>query len=51
MSSVLLRVLFTFNPMSLVTMLIFIVIVASLASLGPVWAAARVKIAETLRYE
>jgi ABC-type lipoprotein release transport system permease subunit len=48
---VLLRVPFAFNPMSLVVMLVFIVAVATIASLGPVWAASRVKIAQTLRYE
>jgi putative ABC transport system permease protein len=42
---------FSFNPMSLVLMLIFIVVVATLASIGPVWGASRVKIAQTLRYE
>lgn len=51
LSSVLLRVPFAFNPMSLVVMLVFIVLVATVASLGPVWAASRVKIAQTLRYE
>lgn len=51
LSSVLLRVPFSFNPMSLVVMLAFIVAVASIASLGPVWVASRVKIAQTLRYE
>ena len=42
---------FAFNPMSLVWMLAFVVVVATLASLGPVWGATRVKIAQTLRYE
>lgn len=51
LSSVLLRVPFAFDPMSLVVMLAFIVMVATVASLGPVWAASRVKIAQTLRYE
>jgi ABC-type lipoprotein release transport system permease subunit len=32
-------------------MLVFIIVVASVASLGPVWGAARVRIAQTLRYE
>ena len=51
LSEQVLRVPFVFNPMSLVVMLAFIVIVAALASLGPVYAASRVKIASTLRYE
>lgn len=51
LSNVLLRVTFVFTPMSLVVMFAFIVIVAALASAGPVWAASRVKIASTLRYE
>jgi len=42
---------FAFNPISLVWMLAFVVVVATLASLGPVWGATRVKIAQTLRYE
>ncbi len=42
---------FAFDPMSLVLMLGFILLVASLASIGPVWGATRVKIAQTLRYE
>jgi len=51
LSNVLLHVTFVFNPMSLVVMFAFIVIVAGLASVGPVLAASRVKIASTLRYE
>lgn len=51
LSNVLLHVTFVFNPMSLVVMFGFIVIVAALASVGPVFAASRVKIASTLRYE
>jgi len=42
---------FTFDPVSLVLMLGFIILVVSLATLVPVWGAARVKIAQTLRYE
>ena len=42
---------FAFNALNLVWMLVFIVLVASVASVGPVWGAARVKIAQTLRYE
>ncbi len=51
LSQVLLRVPFAFNPMSLVVMFGFIVTVAAIASLGPVWAASRIRIAQTLRYE
>lgn len=51
LSQVLLRVPFAFDPISLVVMLLFIVVVATIASLGPVWAASRIKIAQTLRYE
>jgi putative ABC transport system permease protein len=49
--SLLANVPFAFDPMSLVWMLVFVVAVASVASLGPVWGAARVRIAQTLRYE
>ena len=42
---------FAFNPLSLIYMLAFILVVATLASLGPVWGATRIKIAQTLRYE
>ena len=42
---------FAFNPISLIWMLGFIVLIASLSSIGPVFGAARVKIAQTLRYE
>lgn len=42
---------FAFDPLSLVWMLVFVVAVASVASIGPVLAASRVKIAQTLRYE
>lgn len=51
LGKLLLPVPFTLNPVSLILMLLFIVVVASLASLGPVWGAARIKIAQTLRYE
>jgi putative ABC transport system permease protein len=49
--SLLVSVPFAFDPVSLVWMLVFVVAVASVASLGPVWGAARVRIAQTLRYE
>lgn len=42
---------FAFNIMNLVWMLVIIVLIASLASIGPVFGATRVKIAPTLRYE
>ena len=41
----------TFNPIQLVEMLIFIILIATLASFGPVLRASRVRIAHTLRYE
>jgi putative ABC transport system permease protein len=49
--SLLVSVPFAFDPLSLLWMLVFVVAVASVASLGPVWGAARVRIAQTLRYE
>ena len=42
---------FAFNPASLIWMLGFIVLIASLSSIGPVLGAARIKVAQTLRYE
>ena len=36
---------------NLIWMLGFIVIVVTIASIGPAWGAARVKVAQTLRYE
>jgi putative ABC transport system permease protein len=42
---------FAFNPVGLIAMLAFILVVASAASLGPVLGASRVKIAQTLHYE
>ncbi len=42
---------FTLNPLSLLAMLVFIVALASLATVGPVRSASRVRIAETLRNE
>jgi putative ABC transport system permease protein len=50
-SSLLVTVPFALDPMSLVWMLVFVVAVASVASVGPVLGAMRVKIAQTLRYE
>ncbi len=51
LSQLLIRVPFAFDPLSLVWMLLFVVAVASLATVGPVMGAARIKIAQTLRYE
>jgi putative ABC transport system permease protein len=42
---------FAFDPVSLFVMLAFILLLATLASVGPVWGATRIKIAQTLRYE
>lgn len=42
---------FAFNPVNLVVMLVAIVALTMLASVGPVFAAMRVKIVQTLRYE
>lgn len=49
--AVLLAVPFVFSPVSILAMLVFIVAVASVATVGPVWSASRMRIAETLRYE
>lgn len=51
LGSLFLPVPFAFSPLALVAMLIFILIVASAASFGPVIAASQVKIAQTLQYE
>lgn len=42
---------FAFNALHLVWMFVFMILVASLASIGPVVGASRVRIAQTLRYE
>ena len=42
---------FAFSPISLAAMLVFVLVVATLASVIPVWGAARMKIVQTLRYE
>jgi putative ABC transport system permease protein len=42
---------FALDPISLVWMLVFILLVATVASIGPVLGAARLSIAETLKYE
>ena len=51
LSAVLLNSPFVFNSVSMLAMLVFIVAVASIATIGPVWTASRVRIADTLRYE
>jgi len=51
LGAVLLNSPFVFNPISMLAMLVFIVAVASVATIGPVWTASRVRIADTLRYE
>ncbi|HET8846014.1 MAG TPA: FtsX-like permease family protein, partial [Ktedonobacteraceae bacterium] len=50
-AKVLAPVPFAFNPINIAEMFGIILILASLASVGPVLAAARVRIAQTLRYE
>ena len=42
---------FAFSPLSLLYMLVFTLILASLASVGPVFGSTRLKIAQVLRYE
>jgi len=51
LGALLVPVPFAFSPIGLLWMLAFVVVVATLASIGPVWGATRVKIAQTLRYE
>ena len=51
LGSLILTIPFSFNPLSLIYMLAFILVVATIASLGPVWGSTRIKIAQTLRYE
>jgi putative ABC transport system permease protein len=51
LSQLLVTVPFSFDPLSVVVMLVFVIAVATLASIAPVWGASRVKIAQTLRYE
>jgi ABC-type lipoprotein release transport system permease subunit len=42
---------FMFAPMTLGIMLVFILVIATLASFGPTLSAARVRVSETLRYD
>ncbi len=51
LGALILTIPFSFNPLSLIYMLAFILVVATIASLGPVWGSTRIKIAQTLRYE
>lgn len=51
LSSALFNADFAFNPLAVVTMLIFVVAIATLASFGPTLSASRVRIVDTLRYE
>jgi putative ABC transport system permease protein len=48
--AVLLAVPFVFSPAGILAMLVFIVAVASVATVGPVWTASRMRVADTLRY-
>jgi putative ABC transport system permease protein len=51
LSHLLATIPFAFDPLSLVWMLAFVLVVATLASIGPAWGAGRMRIAQTLRYE
>jgi ABC-type antimicrobial peptide transport system permease subunit len=51
LSHLLATIPFALDPLSLVWMLAFVLLVATVASIGPTWAARRVRIAQTLRYE
>ncbi|HEU5440078.1 MAG TPA: FtsX-like permease family protein [Ktedonobacterales bacterium] len=51
LSAVLLPIPFAFSPVALLVMLVFTLIIASLASFIPALGAARVRVVETLRYE
>ena len=49
--AVLIDIGFAFNPLNLLPMLIFTFVIATLASVIPALGAARLRVAETLRYE
>jgi putative ABC transport system permease protein len=49
--AVLINVGFAFNPLNLLPMLLFTFVIATLASVIPALSAARLRVAETLRYE
>jgi putative ABC transport system permease protein len=51
LGNILVPVPFAFDMTNLIWMFEFIVIVVTIASAGPAWGAARVKVAQTLRYE
>jgi putative ABC transport system permease protein len=51
LSAVLLPIPFAFSPVALLAMLVFTLIIASLASFIPALSAAHVRVVETLRYE
>lgn len=51
LAAALLPLPFAFSPVALVAMLVFTLLLASLASILPAFSAARVRVAETLRYE
>lgn len=50
-SAVLVPVPFSFSPLSLATMLVLILAIATLACLGPAFTAARLRVSDILRYE
>ena len=49
LGKVLLQAPFALDPTSLIVMPVFLLVVATVASVGPVWGASRVKFAQTLR--
>jgi putative ABC transport system permease protein len=51
LSAILISTDFSFNPLSIATMLGFVLIIATLASFVPTLSASRIRIADTLRYE
>jgi putative ABC transport system permease protein len=50
-SAVLIRIPFAFNPLTLVATLVFTLVITTVASILPAMGAARIRIADTLRYE
>ncbi len=51
LGNILVPVPFAFDMTNLIWMLGFIIVVVTIASIGPAWGAARVKVVQTLRYE
>lgn len=51
LGNILVPVPFAFDTTNLIWMLGFIIVVVTIASIGPAWGAARVKVVQTLRYE